>query len=116
MTKKIKSRDPDFYDAFKILLGARATSLSDASIYDPVATPDSTTTYTVQVQSIEGCLATDTVTIYIDHRRQIFMPTAFTPNGDGKNDYFYPMGINMDPDNYSFQVYNNITLPLSFFD
>ena len=31
MTKKIKSRDPDFYDAFKILLGARATSLSDAA-------------------------------------------------------------------------------------
>jgi len=31
MTKKIKSRDPDFYDAFKILLGARATSLSDAT-------------------------------------------------------------------------------------
>ena len=31
MTKKIKSRDPDFYDAFKILLGARATSLSGAA-------------------------------------------------------------------------------------
>ena len=31
MTKKIKTRDPDFYDAFKILLGARATSLSDAA-------------------------------------------------------------------------------------
>ena len=31
MTKKIKSRDPNFYDAFKILLGARATSLSDAT-------------------------------------------------------------------------------------
>ena len=31
MTKKIKSRDPNFYDAFKILLGARATSLSDAA-------------------------------------------------------------------------------------
>ena len=69
-----------------------ATSLSDASIYDPVATPDSTTTYTVQVQSIEGCLATDTVTIFIDHRRQIFMPTAFTPNGDGKNDYYTMSG------------------------
>ena len=31
MTKKIKSRDPNFYDVFKILLGARATSLSDAT-------------------------------------------------------------------------------------
>ena len=31
MTKKIKTRDPEFYDAFKILLGARATSLSDAA-------------------------------------------------------------------------------------
>ncbi|MED5226661.1 MAG: histidinol dehydrogenase [Pseudomonadota bacterium] len=31
MTKKIKSRDPNFYDTFKILLGARATSLSDAT-------------------------------------------------------------------------------------
>ena len=31
MTKKIKSRSPDFYAAFEILLGARATSLSDAT-------------------------------------------------------------------------------------
>ena len=31
MTIKIKSRDPDFYDNFKILLEARATSLGDAT-------------------------------------------------------------------------------------
>ena len=45
-------------------------------------------TYWLQVTNAKGCLATDSLTVlnacYLD------IPNAFTPNGDGENDYFFP--------------------------
>jgi len=35
-----------------------------------------------------------------------YAPTAFTPNGDGENDYFYISGNGIDPDNFVLMVYN----------
>jgi hypothetical protein len=36
---------------------------------------------------------------------QIFVPTAFTPNGDGVNDLFRPVGVGIKSIEY-FRVYN----------
>lgn len=56
------------------------------------ATPTETTTYTITVTTEDGCVAIDTVTAYYRFNACIdpfvFVPKAFTPNNDNKNDFF----------------------------
>jgi len=61
-----------------------ATGLSNNTILDPVASPSATTTYTLTVQTSDGCTGMDTMTITV--LDQIDIPNTFTPNGDGIND------------------------------
>jgi gliding motility-associated-like protein len=56
------------------------------------------------VTSIDGCIASVSHTIIIDPAFLIYIPTAFTPNRDGKNDVFIP--IMMGIDEYNFYIYD----------
>ncbi len=59
--------------------------------------------YHVVVTDSQGCVITDDITL-----RQIeilAMPTGFTPNGDGDNDYYVIKGIEAYPSN-TFSVFN----------
>ena len=44
------------------------------------------TTYRVTVTSPGGCTATDSVRVEVDRLRKVYVPSAFSPDGDGIND------------------------------
>ncbi len=69
-----------------------AGTLESPNAPQTVATPTETTLYTVTVVTLDGCIATDTVTLTFRDSPCatpfVFVPKAFTPNNDQKNDYF----------------------------
>lgn len=58
----------------------------------PVVSPVETTTYTVTATDIIGCLAIDSVTITVEAKNKVLIPSAFSPNGDQTNDIFRVRG------------------------
>ena len=63
-------------------------SLNNANINSPIATPLRPTTYVVSGLDLSGCRTLDSVVIDLYYNGEIFIPSAFTPDGDGRNDVF----------------------------
>ena len=72
-----------------------------------VVYPLETTTYTIYVDDINGCLDTDEITIHVDRDQSVYIPNAFTPNNDGINDVFMIFGNESAPPKVnSFHIYD----------
>jgi gliding motility-associated-like protein len=55
--------------------------------------PYQKTIYTVTVQDPRnGCVNSDSMTVFVENKGEIFVPNSFSPNNDGWNDYFAPYG------------------------
>jgi len=63
--------------------------------------------YSVVVTGQDICAATDSGVVTIDSScRELVFPTAFTPNGDGLNDRFGPLGSVAAAKQYKLSIYN----------
>lgn len=77
-------------------LWAPANSLSCTTCPEPVAEIKWNSQYTVEVKNTYGCVARDTLLVRtICENSSIFIPNAFTPDGDGVNDVFMVQGKNI---------------------
>ncbi|MCU7551050.1 PKD domain-containing protein [Chitinophagaceae bacterium LB-8] len=86
-----------------------ATALSNPKIPDPVALYDGSLEsirYQVVVRDATGCTDTAYVQVRIFQTDpRIFVPSAFTPNGDNINDVFRPIAVGMSRIEF-FRVFN----------
>lgn len=85
--------------------------LSATNISNPVATNNSDRTYYLRAFTPEGCESFDTLHIKIYKGPDIYVPTAFTPNGDGRNDVLKPFAVGISTFHY-FAIYNRYGEPL----
>jgi gliding motility-associated-like protein len=71
--------------------------LSATDILNPVSAPDNLITYTIlAIDKLNNCTATDQVVV--TPVSDIYIPTAFTPNNDGKNDQWVIPGLALYPE------------------
>lgn len=64
------------------------TGLNNPNIKSPTASPVVTTIYTLMAIDSNQCKNQDSVKIVVMDNIPVFIPSAFTPNGDGRNDDF----------------------------
>ena len=84
-----------------------SNSLNNSNIKDPIAQPNETTTYTVEITQ-DDCVGIQSVEVVVNSgvcdEPYIFVPLAFTPNNDGTNDILYVRGNPIEE--VYFAVYN----------
>jgi gliding motility-associated-like protein len=59
---------------------------------EPQVMPLQSGYYILSIESIDGCIAVDSVFIAVSKFRKLFVPNVFSPNFDGLNDFFTIFG------------------------
>lgn len=76
-------------DAYAVAAWYPLELFGDQEAVSQVINADTTRRYIVVARSGVGCI--DSASVLVSVRPRIFIPSAFTPNGDGLNDYFHPV-------------------------
>jgi gliding motility-associated-like protein len=64
--------------------------------------------YTVETVDDKGCKASATVRVTVTPKYDVFIPNAFTPNGDGANDFFEVYGNKQAWKQFEVNVFDRI--------
>lgn len=100
-----------------------ATADGTSQLQNPEFTFPGVGSYTVwqYVKNQWGCSDSTFAVISVKPMITFYVPNAFTPNGDGVNEYFQAFGNNIDPDSFQMLIFdrwgriifrtNNINIP-----
>jgi len=70
------------------IIWSPSDALTCTNCLNPIATPLNEILYTVTLIDENGCEVTDQIKLKVNKNRNVYIPNAFSPNGDGNNDIF----------------------------
>ena len=73
---------------------------------DQIITPEESTTLSLTVIDDKGCESFKLINIFVKKHYDIYIPSAFSPNGDGFNDYFMVYGDDKIKEVRNFSIYD----------
>ena len=87
------------------MLWTPATGLNNPASYSPIFKGINTQLYEIRLTTDLGCVTVDTLLVKTIKKIEVHVPTAFTPNNDGKNDRLRPLLFGIEKVNY-FRIFN----------
>lgn len=81
--------------------------LSVPTIFNPIAFPEQDQRFVVTATNAAGCEGTDDVLVKVVENSDIYVPSAFTPNKDQRNDLFQAVPIGLRRFDY-LRVFNRL--------
>lgn len=79
--------------------------LNNPNVRSPMVTITDDMVYRIRITSAGGCITVDTLEVQAFSKAEVYVPKAFTPNGNNANDLLRPILVNV-PVVHFFRVYN----------
>lgn len=106
--ENVKANSPHLLNARKIgitYLWNPFTGLSNPSVQNPTTSLQADQVYTIRITNYAGCITQDTLLVRVFNDYGVFVPSGFSPDGDGVNDKLTPILIGIR-EVKSFRIFN----------